>query len=417
MGAGASSTTPPSTPPSGGRGRRHRSRRQVRIFSKAQNLGDLGEHVARAGGLHFSSDARFVERAWSHTRSRKDRVASQRTHMWPCLPSNHHVHSLPATYSDKLKADVILSGSSQGADADQIFFDYCGTTGGPADEPKKAAKQKQQQKKKKTKKKRGGPIIGKFPESGRFCTKIAFAKQLKRASAAIETAGGGGGEGEEGGETPFSFFPQTWCLPDDEQALFDDMSRGRASTGSGGVSGEGSADDAVKPTKTKKVSKMSKKGTTKKRTYIVKPDDGSQGDGIFLVSSREGLASKMRTPHSNGNTVVQRYVEDTMLLDGRKFDLRLYVLVTRLEPLEVYLCKEGLVRVCTESYVQTVEEKRRRTYPFTLVCGVWCVVCAVLHANTQVWTLLPLSPPSPPLKVRKTDVEEHAQRDGPPNKL
>ena len=290
MGAGASSLPSPPTPPASGRGRRHRSRRQVRVFSKAQNVGDLAEHVARASGLYFSSDS-----------------------------------------SDALKADVILSGSSQGADADNIFFKYCGKSGGPAGELAKAAKQTKKQTKKKTKNRllsESGPKIGKLPESGRFCTKIAFAKQLKRASAAIEnTAGGERGEG--GGETPFSFFPQTWRLPDDEKALLDDLSRGRASTAKKG--------------------KRKKKGHSK--TYIVKPDDGSQGDGIFMVHSREGLASKMCTPHSNGNTVVQRYVEDTMLLDGRKFDLRIYVLVTRLQPLEVHLCKEGLVRVCTEPYV------------------------------------------------------------------
>ena len=289
MGAGASSPRPPPAPPASGRGRRHRSRRQVRVFSKAQNVGDLAEHVARASGLYFSSDS-----------------------------------------SDALKADVILSGSSQGADADNIFFKYCGKSGGPAGELAKAAKQTKKQTKKKLKNRllsESGPKIGKLPESGRFCTKIAFAKQLKRASAAIETAVGERGEG--GGETPFSFFPQTWCLPGDNKALFDDMSRGRASTAKKG--------------------KRKKKGHSK--TYIVKPDDGSQGDGIFMVHSREGLASKMCTPHSNGNTVVQRYVEDTMLLDGRKFDLRIYVLVTRLQPLEVHLCKEGLVRVCTEPYV------------------------------------------------------------------
>ena len=39
-----------------------------------------------------------------------------------------------------------------------------------------------------------------------------------------------------------------------------------------------------------------------------------------------------------------------MLLDKKKFDLRLYVLVNRLEPLEAYFCNEGLVRMCTDTY-------------------------------------------------------------------
>ena len=48
--------------------------------------------------------------------------------------------------------------------------------------------------------------------------------------------------------------------------------------------------------------------------------------------------------------VVQEYIDDPMLIDGLKFDIRLYVLITSCEPLKIFVFKEGLVRFATEEY-------------------------------------------------------------------
>ena len=85
------------------------------------------------------------------------------------------------------------------------------------------------------------------------------------------------------------------------------------------------------------------------KTYIVKPDMQSQGKGIFLTKGKERINPK-------GNLVIQEYIENPFLVDDLKFDMRLYVLVTSVDPLRVYLYKEGIVRFATIEYQPPTEE-------------------------------------------------------------
>ena len=50
--------------------------------------------------------------------------------------------------------------------------------------------------------------------------------------------------------------------------------------------------------------------------------------------------------------VVQEYIHNPFLIDGYKFDLRIYVLVTRIEPLTIFVYKEGLARFATKKYCE-----------------------------------------------------------------
>ncbi|CAE7192171.1 Ttll6a [Symbiodinium pilosum] len=85
----------------------------------------------------------------------------------------------------------------------------------------------------------------------------------------------------------------------------------------------------------------------KKQTFIIKPDNGCQGKGIFLIRDVEKVPVDFSSTY-----VAQRYISKPLLLDGYKFDLRLYVLVSGCDPLRIFLHRRGLVRLASEQYVE-----------------------------------------------------------------
>ena len=48
--------------------------------------------------------------------------------------------------------------------------------------------------------------------------------------------------------------------------------------------------------------------------------------------------------------VVQEYIDSPFLINGLKFDLRLYILLTSIDPVKIYIYEEGLVRFATAQY-------------------------------------------------------------------
>lgn len=77
--------------------------------------------------------------------------------------------------------------------------------------------------------------------------------------------------------------------------------------------------------------------------WIMKPAAKSRGRGISVINDITSV--------TYGEPIVlQRYLKNPLLMNGFKFDLRIYVLVTSFNPLEVFLYKEGFARLSTTPF-------------------------------------------------------------------
>ncbi|CAJ1391969.1 unnamed protein product [Effrenium voratum] len=89
---------------------------------------------------------------------------------------------------------------------------------------------------------------------------------------------------------------------------------------------------------------------------IVKPNRGLQGKGIHLACSSDELQRAL-----SDDVVVQQYISRPLLLDARKWDLRLYALVLPHEDgLRCWLAREGIARVCADIYEELSHTNAKR---------------------------------------------------------
>lgn len=110
------------------------------------------------------------------------------------------------------------------------------------------------------------------------------------------------------GNSHFNFLPKTYILPKEYDLLVEEM---------------------------RKYS----------HTYIAKPHNSSQGKGISVTSSLEVIEAKLQKYSS---LVVSHYIDNPLLINRLKFDLRIYVAITGVNPLRIYVYEEGLARFATE---------------------------------------------------------------------
>ncbi|EFN87900.1 Tubulin polyglutamylase ttll6 [Harpegnathos saltator] len=135
--------------------------------------------------------------------------------------------------------------------------------------------------------------VNHFPGMTEICRKDLLARNLNRMLKLFPR--------------DYNFFPKTWCFPADHG-------------------------DAMTYAKSRRP-----------RTFIIKPDTGCQGRGIYLTRHLKDIKP-------NERLICQMYIARPFLIDGYKFDLRIYVLITSCDPLRIYVYNEGLARFATSKY-------------------------------------------------------------------
>ncbi|OTF82330.1 tubulin polyglutamylase TTLL1-like protein [Euroglyphus maynei] len=146
------------------------------------------------------------------------------------------------------------------------------------------------------------------------------------------------------------------------------------------------------------------------KMFICKPPASARGQGIDIVTNLEELHALMsqqncitnsNSNNINGSTsrkpkvsmVVQEYISNPCLLhNDAKFDLRVYVLITSILPLRVYVYDEGLVRFAANRYSNSVDDIKNQfihltNYSVNKNCVEYIPSSNVDSQDGHKWTL------------------------------
>ena len=179
-------------------------------------------------------------------------------------------------------------------------------------------------------------LVNHFPNHYELTRKDLMVKNIKKYRKEMERAGRGSEVDE--------IVPVTFTLPTDYPLFVEEFRRVEIEQG--------------------------------KSLWIMKPCAKCQGVGIFLISKLSQIkkwAARNGDATGRDQYVVSRYIEQPLLVGGRKFDLRIYVsperrsqniqpapaprtdarppaeqvLVTGYNPLRAYVHRDGFARFCT----------------------------------------------------------------------
>ena len=98
-------------------------------------------------------------------------------------------------------------------------------------------------------------------------------------------------------------------------------------------------------------------------TWILKPSARAQGKGIFLINKLSQVRKWYATQwpgavkvNSSDAYVVSRYIQNPLLVGGKKFDLRLYVCIRSYRPLQAYKSSLCFARFCNFKYTEDEDD-------------------------------------------------------------
>lgn len=83
--------------------------------------------------------------------------------------------------------------------------------------------------------------------------------------------------------------------------------------------------------------------------WIKKPCAESRGRGISMINKRTKVKKSK-------NFLIMDYIANPHTINGFKYDLRVYVLISSFDPLRVYMYKDGLVRFATSKYTTSSKD-------------------------------------------------------------
>ena len=91
----------------------------------------------------------------------------------------------------------------------------------------------------------------------------------------------------------------------------------------------------------------------RKALWIVKPVNLSRGRGVHILKGEvefKYIYKRVKTLAVPPQILISRYIDKPHLINKKKYDLRIYVLVISFSPLRIYLYSNGLTRFATEDY-------------------------------------------------------------------